>query len=133
MGDKDIRMLAGAIVDYLEWETAVRSHGLRRPITRHSLILIDFLRFAAPNDISWEEMFTLHTLKAFCDMSRFKHASRPLIALSGFLCSNSKICKPLTTPRKPIDLPDPIDPYLRQHSHRVSPNYLRQIKGILFL
>jgi len=32
-----------------------------------------------------------------------------------------------------IDLPDPIDPYLRQHSHRVSPNYLRQIKGILFL
>jgi integrase/recombinase XerD len=124
-------MLVEAIVDYLEWEKTITTNGPHRPLTRDSLILIDFLRFAARKDTSWEEMFTLHTLKAFCDVSRFKHASRSLIALSGFLYSNGKISKPLTTPRKLIDLPDPFDPYLRQQSHRVSPNYLRQMKGIL--
>jgi hypothetical protein len=74
MGDKDIRMLVEAIVDYLEWETSIKAHGPHRPITRDSLILIDFLRFTARKDTSWEEMFTLHTLKAFCDVSSFKHA-----------------------------------------------------------
>jgi len=124
-------MLVGAIVDYLEWETALKAHGPHRPITRDSFILIEFLRFAARKDMSWEEMFTLQTLKEFPQFSRFKHASRPLIALSGFLYSNGKIPKPLTTPRRLIDLSDPFEPYLRQQSHRVSPNYLRQMKGIL--
>src|SRR5512136_1981287 len=131
MGDKDIRMLVEATVDYLEWETALKANGAHRPITRDSFILIEFLRFAARKDMSWEEMFTLHTLKEFSQFSGFKHASRPLIALCGFLYSNGKIPKPLATPRKPIDLPDPFDSYLRQQSHRVSPNYLRQMKGIL--
>ena len=131
MGDKDIRRLVEGVVDYLEWETSIKAGGLRRPIIRDSLLLIDFLRFAARKDISWEEMFSLQTLKEFSQFSRFKHASRPLIALSGFLYSNGKISKPLTTPRKLIDLPDPFDPYLRLQSHRVSPNYLRLMKGIL--
>jgi len=131
VADKDIRMLVEAIVDYLEWEKTLKANGAHRPVTRDSLLLIDFLRFIARKEMPWEEMFTLDTLKAFCDVSRFKHASRPLIALCGFLYSNGKISKPLTTPRKPIDLPDPFDPYLRQQSHRVSPNYLRQMKGIL--
>jgi len=131
MADKDIRRLVEAIVDYLEWETSIKARGLRRPIIRDSLLLIDFLRFAARKDISWEEMFTLQTLKEFSHVSRVKHASRPLIALSGFLYSNGKIPRALTTPRKLIDLPDPFDPYLRQQSHRVSPNYFRLMKGIL--
>jgi len=131
MSDKDIRRLVEAIVDYLEWETSIKARGLRRPIIRDSLLLIDFLRFAARKDISWEEMFTLQTLKEFSHVSRVKHASRPLIALSSFLYSNGKIPRALTTPRKLIDLPDPFDPYLRLQSHRVSPNYLRLMKGIL--
>jgi len=131
MTDKDIRRLVEAIVDYLEWEKTIKANGAHRPVTRDSLILIDFLRFAARNDISWEEMFTLHTLKEFSHVSTFKHASRSLIALSGFLYSNGKIPKPLTTPRRLIDLPDPFDSYLRQQSHKVSFNTLRQIKGFL--
>ena len=131
MADKDIRRLVEAIVDYLEWEKTLKANGAHRPVTRDSLILIDFLRFAARNDISWEEMFTLHTLKEFSHVSTFKHASRSLIALSGFLYSNGKIPKPLTTPRRLIDLPDPFDSYLRQQSHKVSFNTLRQIKGFL--
>jgi integrase/recombinase XerD len=131
MADKDIRRLVEAIVDYLEWEKMLKASGAHRPVTRDSLILIDFLRFAARNDISWEEMFTLHTLKEFSHVSTFKHASRPLTALSGFLYSHRQIPKPLTNPRRLIDLPDPFNSYLRQQSHRASFNSLRQIKGFL--
>ncbi len=128
MGDKDIRRLVEGVVDYLEWE---KTNGPHRPITRDSLILIDFLRFAARKDISWEEMFTLQTLKEFSQLSRFKHASRSLIALSGFLYSNGKIPRPLSIPRRPIDLPDPFNSYLHQLSHKASLNHLRQVKRIL--
>ena len=131
MPDKDIRRLVEAIVDYLEWEKTLKGNGAHRPVTRDSLILIDFLRFTARKDISWEEMFTLNTLKEFAQFSGFKHASRPLTALSGFLYSNGKIPKPLTTPRRLIDLPDPFDSYLHQQSHKASFNSLRQIKGFL--
>jgi integrase/recombinase XerD len=131
MTDKDIRRLVEAIVDYLEWEKTIKANGAHRPVTRDSLILIDFLRFAARNELVWEEMFTLQTLKEFSHVSGFKHASRSLIALSGFLYSNGKIPKPLTIPRRLIDLPDPFDSYLRQQSHKASLNTLRQIKGFL--
>jgi integrase/recombinase XerD len=131
MADKDIRRLVEAIVDYLEWEKTLKANGAHRPVTRDSLILIDFLRFAARNEMVWEEMFTLHTLKEFSHVSTFNHASRSFIALSGFLYSNGKIPKPLTIPRRLIDLPDPFDSYLRQQSHKASLNTLRQIKGFL--
>jgi site-specific recombinase XerD len=131
MADKDIRRLVEAIVDYLAWEKTIKASGAHRPVTRDSLILIDFLRFAARNEMVWEEMFTLHTLKTFSQVSSFKHASRPLTAISGFLYSHRQIPKPLTTPRRLIDLPDPFDSYLRQQSHKASFNSLRQIKGFL--
>ena len=131
MADKDIRRLVEAIVDYLEWEKTIKANGAHRPVTRDSLILIDFLRFSARNELVWEEMFTLHTLKEFSHVSTFKYASRPLTALSGFLYSHRQIPKPLTTPRRLIDLPDPFNSYLRQQSHRASFNSLRQIKGFL--
>jgi len=79
VADKDIRILVEAIGDYPEWEKTIRANGVHRPVTRDSLLLIDFLRFIARKEMPWEEMFTLHTLKAFCDVSCFKHASRPLI------------------------------------------------------
>jgi len=131
MADKDIRRLVEAIVDYLEWEKTIKANGAHRPVTRDSLILIDFLRFAARNEMVWEEMFTLHTLKEFSHVSTFKHASRSLTALSGFLYSHRQIPKPLTTPRRLIDLPDPFDSYLHQQSHKASLNHLRQVKRLL--
>jgi integrase/recombinase XerD len=131
MGDKDIRRLMEGVVDYLEWEKSMKAHAPHRSLIQDSLILIEFLRFAARKDTSWEEMFTPQTLKAFSYVSHFKHASRSLIALSGFLYSNGKIPRPLSTPRRPIDLPDPFEPYLHQQSHKVSLNHLRQIKRVL--
>jgi integrase/recombinase XerD len=124
-------MLVEAIVDYLEWETSIKANGTHRPLIRDSIVLIDFLRFAARKDMVWEDMFTLHTLKGFSLFSGFKHASRSLIELSGFLSSNGKIPRPLTIPRRLIDLPDPFESYLHQQSHKSSFNYLRQVKGFL--
>jgi len=131
VADKDVRMLVDAIVDYLEWETSIKANGTHRPLIRDSLVLIDFLRFAAHNEMAWEDMFTLHTQKGFSHFSGFKHASRVLIALSGFLYSNGKIPRPLTIPRRLIDLPDPFKSYLHQQSHKASLNHLRQVKRIL--
>jgi integrase/recombinase XerD len=131
MGDKDIRMLVEAVVDYLEWEKTIKAHGSHRPITRDSLILIDFLRFSTRGEIAWEDMFTPRTLKEFSEFSGFKHASRVLTELSGFLYSSGKIHQPLTIPKRPIKLPDPFDSYLHLQSHKGSSNHLRSIKNVL--
>ena len=131
MADKDIRMLVEGVVDYLEWETSMKAYAPHRPLIRDSLILLDFLRFAARNEMAWEDMFAPQTLKEFCPFSGFKHASRALIALSGFLSVNGRIPRPLRIPRRPIDLPDPFESYLHQQSHKTSFNYLRQVKGFL--
>jgi integrase/recombinase XerD len=131
MADKDIRMLVEAITDYLEWEKTIKAHHPHRPLMRDSLVLIDLLRFTARNEMAWEDMFTLPTLKRFSQFSGFKHASRSLIELSGFLYSHGKIPRPLTIPRRLIDLPDPFNSYLHQQSHKASLNYLRQVNRIL--
>ena len=131
MADKDIRRLVEAIVDYLEWEKTLKANGSHRPVTRDSFVLIDFLRFTTSRDMVWEDMFTPHTLKEFSEFSSFKHASRALIELSGFLSINGRIPRPLTNPRRQIQLPDPFEAYLHKQSHRASFKYLKQVKGVL--
>ena len=126
MADRDIRMLVAAIVDYLEWERSINANGLHRPIIRDSLILIDLLRFATLKDILWKDMFIPDTMKEFSAFSRFKYASRALVGLSGFLSLSGRIPRPLTKPRRQIQLPEPFEAYLHKHSHRASFNYLRQ-------
>jgi integrase/recombinase XerD len=131
MADKDIRMLVEAIVDYLQWEQSIKASGLHRPLIRDSFVLIDFLRFATHREMAWEDMFTPGTLKEFSEFSGFKHASRVLTELSGFLYSSGKIHQPLTIPKRPIKLPDPFDSYLHLQSHKASSNHLRSIKNLL--
>ena len=120
-----------AIVDYLEWEKTIKANGVHRPITRDSLLLIDFLCFSTRGEIAWEDMFTLNTLKKFSERSCFKNASHVLTALSGFLYSKGKLPQPLTKPRRPLELPDPFDSYLHQQSYKASSNHLRNIKNVL--
>src|SRR4030043_1522043 len=88
VADKDIRMLVEGVGDYLEWEKSRKAHAPHRSLIQDSLILLDFLRFAVRNEMAWEDMFALHTLKEFCRVSSFKYASRSLIALSSFLSIN---------------------------------------------
>ena len=131
MADKDIRMLVEAIVDYLQWERSLKANGLHRPLIRDSFALIDFLRFTTSRDMVWEDIFTPHALKEFSEFSSFKHASRALIELSGFLSINGRIPRPLTNPRRQIQLPDPFETYLHKQSYRASFKYLKQVKGVL--
>ena len=131
MADKDVRMLAEAIVDYLEWERSIKATGLHRPLIRDSFVLIDFLRFTTRGETAWKDMFTPHTLKEFFEFSGFKHASRVLTELSGFLYSSGKTHQPLTTRTRSTDLPDPFDSYLHLQSHKASSNHLRSIKNTL--
>ena len=131
MADRDIRMLVGAIVDYLEWERSIKASGLHRPLIRDSFVLIDFLRFGIRREKTWEDMFTSQALKEFSEHSGFKHASRVLNELSGFLYSNGKLPQPLSKPRRPIELPDPFDSYLHLQSHKASSNHLKSIKHVL--
>jgi integrase/recombinase XerD len=131
MPDKDIRMLVEAIVDYLEWERSIKANGLHRPIIRDSLFLIDLLRFATLKDMVWEDMFIPDIMKEFSAFSRFKYASRALVGLSGFLSLSHRIPRPLTKPRRQIQLPEPFEAYLHKQSQRVSFNYLRQANGFL--
>jgi len=131
MADRDIRMLAEAVVDYLEWEKSMKVHAPHRSVIQDSLVLIDFLRFAARKDIVWQDMFTSHTRKEFSHSSGFKHASCALIALSRFLSINGKIPRPLRSPRRQIQLPEPFETYIHKQSHKASFNYLRQVKSFL--
>jgi integrase/recombinase XerD len=131
MADKDVRMLVEAIVDYLEWERSIKAHHPHRPLIRDSFVLIDFLCFTTRKDMAWQDMFTLHTLKEFSEFTSFKHASRVLTVLSGFLYSNRRLSQPLAIPRRSILLPDPFDSYLHQQSHKASSNHLRNIRGVL--
>jgi integrase/recombinase XerD len=131
MADKDIRMLVEAVVDYLEWERSIKATGIHRPLIRDSFALIDFLRFTTSRNMVWEDMFTPHTLKEFSEFSTFKHASRALIELSGFLSINGRIPRPLRNSTRQIQLPDSFETYLHKQSHRSSFKYLKQVKGFL--
>jgi len=131
MPDKDIRMVVEAVVDYLEWERSIKATGIHRPLIRDSFALIDFLRFITRKDVPWEEIFTPATLKEFSEFSTFKHASRALIELSGFVFINGRIPRPLTNSIRQIQLPDSFEAYLHKQSHRASYNYIRQVKGFL--
>jgi site-specific recombinase XerD len=124
-------MLVEAIVDYLEWEKTMKAHAPHRSLIQDSLILLEFLRFAARNDMVWGDMFARHTMKEFCHVSGFKYASRSLIALSSFLSINSRIPRLLRVSRRQIQLPEPFEAYLHKQSHKTSFNYLRQVKGFL--
>ena len=131
MADKDIRMLVEGMVDYLEWEQSIKATGIQRPLIRDCFVLIEFLRFTTRKDVAWEDMFTPHTLKEFSGFSSFKSASHALVALSRFLSINGKIPRPLRKSRRQIQLPDPFEAYLQKQSHKVSFNYLSQVKSFL--
>ncbi len=126
-------MLVEAILDYLAWIRSVEEDKGSRSSIRYSKILIDFLIFTVNKQIALKDMFTLDTLEGFRTYSRFKGASRALIALSDYLFSQGRIDKPLQFPKPKPPLPDIYEHYLfyHQHSLQVSPGHLRQVRRVL--
>ena len=136
MAHKDSNMLIEAIQGYLDWITSVEEHRGKPTHLRYRQILIDFLTFVISKDITWEEMFTLDTLEAFCDYSGFKGAKKAIITLSQYLFNHGKIDQPIKI-LKPkalnASLPDIYEHYLRyqEQGMQASPNHRRQIRRIL--
>ena len=134
MANKDIKMLRQAILDYIAWVDSGKPYRGNPSNIRYRQILIDFLFFAINKEITWKEMFTIDTLKAFQKDSGFKGASRALIALSSYLFTHGLIDQPLQIPKPQIPLPDIYEHYLIYHdqSLQVSHSHLSQVRGLLF-
>ena len=66
MTHRDSKMLIETIHDYLNWIKSAEEQRGRPTGLSCRETLIDFLTFSIVKDITWEKMFTLDTLEAFC-------------------------------------------------------------------
>jgi integrase/recombinase XerD len=112
MPNKDIRMLAGATLDYLCRIKSDKGNNDSRKVVRHTEILADFLIYVIKEEITCKDMFTFDTFIKFRNRTRVKKAARTLIGLSGYLHDNGRIPAPLQIPNYQIQLPDIYEQYL---------------------
>ena len=132
MGNEDIRRLTQAIEDYAKWAKG------NSKTTSYSRTLMDFLIFAINNEMTWKDMFTVDTLEAFRDNSRFTFAPRALISLSDYLFSRNRIDQPLEIPvtqvfKQVVQLPDLYEQYLLfyKQTSRISDGHFRSVRSLL--
>jgi len=119
--NKDFRMLAGAILDYLCRINSDTEHCARPNVGRFTGILTDFLIYSIRQDVAWKDMFTFDTFIKFRNKTGVKKAARALIGLSVYLHDNGRIRAPLQIPNYQIQLPDIYEQYLC---------YLEQAKAV---
>jgi integrase/recombinase XerD len=120
VGNEDITRLTQAVVDFIGWLTAT---GNSKKLRKHyDQTLIDFLVFALQKQLSWENMFSLDTLRLFG-----KHCANcadpihVLTSFSDYLYEEGAIAKPLEVPNDWLRLPDIYEKYLL---------YLQQEKAV---
>jgi site-specific recombinase XerD len=107
MIEKCIKTLKQAIRDYLQW---MASQGYSQKTCQdYRSELNKFLLFISHEDMAWDEIFTLHTLKTFQQESNVKyvHAVR---GLSRFLFQQKKIRQPIK--RRSYPLPTIYEDYV---------------------
>ena len=136
MTHRDSKMLIETIHDYLNWIKSAEEQRGRPTGLSCRETLIDFLTFSIVKDITWEKMFTLDTLEAFCAYSSFKGARGAVINLSKYLFAHGKIDQPikLLKPKTFKELlPDIYEQYLlyQEQGRQASPIHLGQIRRIL--
>ena len=133
MSDKDIRMLAEAMLDYLCQIKSDKGNKDSRKAVRHTEILTDFLIYAIREKIAWKDMFTFDTFIKFRNSSGLKKASHALIGLSGYLHDNGRIPAPLQIPNYQIQLPDIYEQYLRylEQARAVSKGAIKGTRRVL--
>jgi len=111
VGIQDITRLTQAVVDYLGWLTATgNSKRLRE---NHDQTLIAFLVFALQKQLSWENMFSLDTLRLFGKhCASLADAIHVLTSFTDYLYEEGTIAEPLEVPHDSILLPDIYEKYL---------------------
>ena len=131
--DKDIKMLTGAILEYLYRIRFDKNDKNSRNVEKFTEILTDFLIFAVKEDVAWEDMFTFDTLIKFRKTSGVKKAGHALGGLSGFLHDKGSIPKPLQTPNYQIQLPEIYEQYLchLERSRAVSKGSIKGTRRVL--
>ena len=112
VSDKDIRILAGAILEYLCEIKSDTEHSTRGNAGRFSEILTDFLIYTIRENVAWKDMFTFDTFLKFRKSTGVKKAAHALIGLSGYLHDKSCIDAPFEIPNYQIELPDIYEQYL---------------------
>ena len=112
VSDKDIRMLAGAILDYLCQIKSDTEYSARRDVGRFTEILTDFLIYTIRQDVALKDMFTFDTFIKFRKSTGVKKAAHALIGVSGYLHDKGSIPAPLQIPNYQIQLPDIYEQYL---------------------
>lgn len=110
--NNDLRMLAGAILDYLCRIKSDKGNNDSRKVVRHTEILADFLIYVIKEEIAWKDMFTFDTFIKFRNRTGIKKAARALIGLSEYLHDNGRIPSPLQIPNYQIQLPNIYEQYL---------------------
>jgi site-specific recombinase XerD len=137
MANRDSKMLIEAIHGYLDWIKSVDEHRGKPTSLGYRQTLFDFLTFTIIKDITWEEMFTINTLEAFCNYSDFKGARKAVVNLSQYLFISGKIDQPIKILIKPralkTPLPDIYEQYLlyQEQGKQASSSHLRQMRRIL--
>jgi len=133
MTDKDIIMLKEAIRDYLQWMRSMERRGSTK-LMRYGLLLIDFIDFVKEENVPWEDMFTLETLKEFRKYTSTSNASDTIRGLSLYLFENGRIPQPLPKPYYQIDLPEVYEQYLiyYEKSREVRHSQIVNIRRFLF-
>ena len=131
--NKDLRMLASAILDYLCRINSDTEHSARRNVGRFTEILTDFLIYAIREDVAWKDMFTFNTFRKFRNRSGVKKAACALIGLSGYLHDNGRTPAPLQIPNYQIQLPDIYEQYLcyLEQARAVSKGLIKGTRRVL--
>ncbi len=114
-----------AINDYILW--MIEKNYADGTIVLYEKSLQEFSCFIEQEDIPWDQIFTLHTLKTFCKKMPRKSASYSVRRLSRYLYKQGKI--PLPIPLKEYDLPEVYSLYLSYYTKHHSRN-LRRINHI---
>jgi len=122
--------LGQAIVHYLQW---MADHGYSpNTIKARRQQLNQFVVFIKKRGLSWDEIFTLDTLKCFQKTGALKwtHAVR---GLSKYLFEQGKIPEPIATRKAPVALPDIYEQYLAYHkqSRQASGKKIKAIRRVL--
>jgi site-specific recombinase XerD len=131
--NKDIRMLAGAIVDYLCRIKSDKGNKDSRKVMTHAEILTDFLIYVIREEIICKDMFTFDTFIKFRKSTGVKKAARALIGLSQYLHDNGRIRAPLQIPNYQIQLPDIYEQYLcyLEQARAVSKGLIKGTRRVL--
>jgi integrase/recombinase XerD len=126
------KKLEQAIFDFLMW---MKSREYRRSSLRmrYQKILADFLVFVEQNNIPWDDIFTLETMKAFRTHHDQAEVSIALRALSRYLFKQNRIPRPIIKPNYQIDLPDIYEEYLVYHEQSRQGSYqiIKNIRRVL--